>query len=201
MESTAKSHFNPCKEESSSTSAKKRKILDRKDSHDSSGIEENEGLNVERRRVNMRLRSFRFYSVEEEIEERRLGISTKLKLFEDPWRIKKVLQESDVNNLCRLMLSKRLVENHILPLWEVEGAAMVEIEEGGRRVTIWDMDTDSTHELVFKRWRLNRSYVFTDNWMVKFVRRRGLRRGDEIGLFWDIARLRFCFRVLARAMY
>lgn len=32
-----------------------------------------------------------------------------------------------------------------------------------------------------------------------FVRRRGLRKGDEVGLFWDRFASRLNFRVLSRA--
>ena len=41
------------------------------------------------------------------------------------------------------------------------------------------------YSLVFKRWVFSRSYVFIGNWVKDFVTRRGLRKGDEIGLQWN----------------
>ncbi|CAL5445064.1 unnamed protein product [Camellia sinensis] len=153
---------------------------------------------LERKRIEDRIRSFRFYTPEECREEMDLGVSTKLKLFEDPWKIKKTLTSSDVNeHLCRLLLPAEAVHKHITVEWGGERVEQVE-DMVGERVVVWDYDTGSEHELVFKRWRTSRSFVLVDNWVTWFVRRRELRDGDEIGLFWDASNSRFGFRVLAR---
>ncbi|KAI8004822.1 B3 domain-containing protein [Camellia lanceoleosa] len=68
----------------------------------------------------------------------------------------------------------------------------------GERVVVWDYDTGSEHELVFKKWHTSKSFVLVDNWVTRFVRRRELRDGVEIGLFWDASNSRFGFLVLAR---
>ncbi|KAG4996701.1 hypothetical protein JHK85_028140 [Glycine max] len=57
--------------------------------------------------------------------------------------------------------------------------------DSGVSVQIWDVDTNSMHSLVFKRWVPSRSYVFIGNWIKDFVARRGLRKGDEIGFQWN----------------
>ncbi|KAL1831670.1 hypothetical protein ACET3Z_001321 [Daucus carota] len=117
-----------------------------------------------------RLKQFSFYTAEEEAEERLHGVCTKLKLYHDPWKIKKVLEQSDVNNLCRLMISKRMVQQHIVKVWERAGRFedVQRLEEGG------GID-------------------------VNFVSLRGLKKGDEIGLFWCNYSQSFFYSVLARA--
>ncbi|KAA8525223.1 hypothetical protein F0562_006913 [Nyssa sinensis] len=153
---------------------------------------------LERKEMERRIRSFRFYSYKDEEEERRLGVSTKLKLFEDPWKIKKRLTRSDTNGLCRLMLSRDVVEANIIPFWDVDQIARIETEAGAR-VIVWDYDTGSAHQLAFKKWTSNPNCIFNEEWSTAFVRRRCLHEGDMIGLFWDNNNLRFGFRVLARA--
>ncbi|KAL7183042.1 hypothetical protein ACSBR1_041681 [Camellia fascicularis] len=127
-----------------------------------------------------------------------LGVSTKLKLFEDPWKIKKTLTSGDVNeHLCRLLLPAGAVDKHIMAVWGGERVEHVN-NMRGERVVVWDYNTGSEHELVFKKWHTSKSFVLVDNWVTRFVRRRELRDGDEIGLFWDASNSRFDFRVLAR---
>ncbi|KAL7165384.1 hypothetical protein ACSBR2_041132 [Camellia fascicularis] len=127
-----------------------------------------------------------------------LGVSTKLKLFEDPWKIKKTLTSSNVMNIfvgsCCL---RGAVDKHIMAVWGGERVEHVN-NMRGERVVVWDYDTGSEHELVFKKWHTSKSFVLVDNWVTRFVRRRELRDGDEIGLFWDASNSRFGFRVLAR---
>ncbi|KAL1834813.1 hypothetical protein ACET3Z_004464 [Daucus carota] len=124
------------------------------------------------RRQAKRLRRFSFYTAEEEAEERLHGVCTKLDLYHDPWKIKKVLEQSDVNNLCRLMISKRMVQQHIVKVWERAGRFedVQRLEEGG------GVDVKS-----------------------QFVSARGLKKGYEIGLFWCNYSHCFFFSVLARA--
>ncbi|KAK2994254.1 hypothetical protein RJ640_008171 [Escallonia rubra] len=118
-----------------------------------------------------------------------------LKLYENPWKIKKTLETSGCNHLCRLMLSTKTVEKNILAFWDVETVKNVETPEGVR-VKVWDYDSGTEHLLTFKKWASSRCFVFGNNWSRDFVRRRKLQQGDEIGLFWDASEKRFGFRVL-----
>ncbi|KAK9265374.1 hypothetical protein L1049_003524 [Liquidambar formosana] len=145
--------------------------------------------------VSLRIGQMKHYSREDEEEEKLLGVSTKLKLYEDPWKIKKRLKESDIGNLSRLLLATESVQAHVIPMLGPDRAKDVETD-AGLRVTIWDLDTDTEHGLTFKRWLATGSYVFIKNWRQEFVKRRSLREGDEIGLFWDRFSSRFYFRVL-----
>jgi hypothetical protein len=70
----------------------------------------------------------------------------------------------------------------------------------GVQVCVWDCDTKSEHQLVFKRWASNGSYVLIEKWKKEFVERRVLNKGDQIGLQWDQTNIsRFNFRILNRA--
>nr|KYP63275.1 B3 domain-containing protein At2g33720 family [Cajanus cajan] len=108
------------------------------------------------------------------------------------WKIKKVLKESDVGNMSRLMMGRDMAEDFVLPMLDVDAE---EINKG-IAVSIWDVDTRSMHSLVFKRWVSSRSYVFIGNWGKDFVARRGLKKGDEIGLRWNPFINAFNFSVL-----
>lgn len=115
----------------------------------------------------------------------------------DPWSIKKTLTKSDVNDLCRLMLKSAEVQKHVLSKWkEEQGRAFMKTEQGVR-VDVLDVDTETVHQVVFKRWKSSGSFVFTNNWVAKFVKRRALKQGDKIGLRWDSECSRFCFCVLS----
>lgn len=80
-----------------------------------------------------------------ELEE----ISLDLNLEFDPWVIKKRIEKSDVGHLARLLLAAGWVERHILPRWDGE---TIEKIEDGVGVAVWDCDTMSEHQLVFKKW-------------------------------------------------
>ncbi|WOG85846.1 hypothetical protein DCAR_0105039 [Daucus carota subsp. sativus] len=154
------------------------------------------------RRQARRLRRFSFYTAEEEAEERLHGVCTKLKLYHDPWKIKKVLEQSDVNNLCRLMISRRMVQQHIVKVWErarrFEDVQSLE-EGGGVGVKVWDCNRGKEFELVLKKHVSTDCYVFCGTWRSQFVSERELKKGDEIGLFWCNYSHCFFFSVLARA--
>ncbi|KAM7494256.1 hypothetical protein LguiB_028865 [Lonicera macranthoides] len=47
-----------------------------------------------------------------------------------------------------------------------------------------DLDTNTKHCLVLKKWASN-SFVLTTNWKRDFVNRRKLVEGDVIGLLWN----------------
>ncbi|KAH7862198.1 hypothetical protein Vadar_001344 [Vaccinium darrowii] len=113
------------------------------------------------------------------------------------WKVKKTLTKSDVNDLCRLMLKTTTVQEHILNKWDEEWRRAVMETEQGVRVNVLDLNTDTTHQLVLKRWQSSGSFVFTNNWMAQFVRRRELKEGDEIGFYWDSKHSSFEFCVLS----
>ncbi|XP_061351878.1 B3 domain-containing protein At2g33720-like [Gastrolobium bilobum] len=121
--------------------------------------------------------------------ERSWGYSLDLMLYDDPWKIKKVLNGSDLGNMRRLLLPKDFAENLVVPVLDGD-------VERGVQVEIWDVNTTSIHSLIFKKWVSSRSYVFIGNWVKDFVSRRGLKKGDEIGLHWDPYKNRFNFSVL-----
>ncbi|KAE9607514.1 hypothetical protein Lal_00026599 [Lupinus albus] len=130
-----------------------------------------------------------------DVERMRWGYSLDLKIYDDPWKIKKVLQKSDLGNMSRLLLSKDLAENLVLPVLNDEERRDAESDRG-TQVLILDVDTNSMHSLLFKRWGSSRSYVFIDKWVQDFVKRRHLKEGDEIGFHWDPYNHHFAFTVL-----
>ncbi|XP_028753735.1 B3 domain-containing protein At2g33720-like [Neltuma alba] len=126
------------------------------------------------------------------------GVSTTLKLYEDPWKIKKTLTESDLGISSRLLLATDLVKSQILPMLGLDHARAADSDEG-TSVSVWDLDSKSMHHLVLKRWPSSKSYVFIGKWNQDFVRRRELKKGDEIGFQWDPYNSLFNFCVLKRA--
>ncbi|KAK4441354.1 B3 domain-containing protein [Sesamum alatum] len=107
------------------------------------------------------------------------------------WGIIKELRGSDVDGSSRLMLKRRWVKDHILP--------HVNMGNGleGVELVVWDVDTGSEHALVLKKWKSG-SFVLMKNWMSNFVRRRGLKKKDEIGLRWDYESSRLEFTVIKK---
>ena len=158
---------------------------------------------LERSRVAFNLRRMRTsYTLGDLLEESSRGVSTHLSLYHhyDPFTIKKKMKPSDLGNLCRLLVPSDLVEKYILPFLNTDQIKQVNQETNlGLKVSVWDMNTQSMHQLVFKRWSTSRSYIFNDGWTKDFVRRRNLVEGDEIGLYWDTYHSRFNFNVLSRA--
>ncbi|KAJ6364941.1 hypothetical protein OIU76_029840 [Salix suchowensis] len=114
---------------------------------------------LERSKVAFNLRRMRTsYTMVDLLEERSRGVSTELSLSHyDPFTIKKKMKPSDLGNLCRLIVPSDLVEKHILPFLntaqanQVAGVVSQETNRG-LKVRVWDMNTGSTHQLVFKRW-------------------------------------------------
>ncbi|XP_075515938.1 putative B3 domain-containing protein At1g78640 [Primulina tabacum] len=105
------------------------------------------------------------------------------------WRIKKTLKKSDVDGSSRLLLGKQLVKDHILP--NIENFDV----KRGVEITVYDVDTRTVHTLLLKTW-ITDSYVLVNGWMKDFVRRRVLRKNDEIGLRWEETDGRFEFSLL-----
>ncbi|KAF8089669.1 hypothetical protein N665_0500s0033 [Sinapis alba] len=130
-------------------------------------------------------------------------INTELTLSIKPniWDITKPLTYSDVgNNQTRLMIPKDDAVTHILDYLTDEERLMVEDGNNqGLRMNVYDSDTNSIHQLCFKKWHSSGSYVFINNWNKQFVIRRDLEAGDLIGLFWNNYARRLHFRLLHRA--
>lgn len=118
---------------------------------------------------------------------------------EQHWTIKKELTKSDVNYATcrRLTLGRSVVEEHILKHLPPADAQKIDRGKLGITVKVYDHDTDTTQELCLA---FQRSYVLKDGWYNKFVKRRGLREREEIGLFWDLSDSKLHFSVLSRAI-
>ncbi|XP_019186493.1 PREDICTED: B3 domain-containing protein At2g33720-like [Ipomoea nil] len=121
-------------------------------------------------------------------------VSARMEEGDDGHWITKRLSLSDVNTSSRLLLSKRDMQESVLPLMDDERYAACQSKEG-LRVKMWDLDADSEHELSLKKWKSG-SFVLTSNWSMEFVRRRNLQEGDWIRLRWDTENLRFIFQKL-----
>ncbi|QCE13190.1 B3 domain-containing protein At2g33720-like [Vigna unguiculata] len=123
--------------------------------------------------------------------------STSLELYENPWKIRKVLTKSDTGRLSRLLLGADVGENFMLPV--LDSHAQTEVINGtGSTVSVWDVDTMSMHNLILKRWPSFNNFVLMGRWSSDFVQRRQLIKGDEIGLLWDSFKHCFHFSVLKR---
>nr|GMD70355.1 CDP-diacylglycerol--serine O-phosphatidyltransferase 1-like isoform X1 [Ipomoea batatas] len=106
--------------------------------------------------------------------------------------IQKRLSKSDVNLSSRLLLPKEEITKYVLPLMNMESCRACQNKDG-LRVKIWDLDTESEHELSLKQW-VTGSFLLTSNWNKEFVKRRSLHEGDTISMCWDFENLRFLFR-------
>lgn len=118
---------------------------------------------------------------------------------EQHWTIKKELTKSDVaDNTCRrLTLARSSVEEHILKHLPPEDSQKLDRGKPGITVKVYDHDTETEHELCLA---FQRSYVLKDGWVKKFIERRGLKEGDEVGLFWERSAFKLHFSVLSRAI-
>ncbi|OVA01537.1 hypothetical protein BVC80_1519g33 [Macleaya cordata] len=138
------------------------------------------------------------YQEEEEEEDEEQPVN-----FHDdgPWEIKKVLKKSDVGSLSRLLLSSDIVKKFIFPYWDSKLVEHVEKadDECCLKFMVRDFDTLTDHELIFKKWKSNKSYIFQGDWNSQFVNRRKLMENDEIGMFWNPKNSFFVFKLLNRA--
>lgn len=134
--------------------------------------------------------------------------NTTLKLYDDPWKIKKVLTASDLGKLNRLLLSSEdSVEDLVDSLVRInndddddnDDENRDELFIAGKEVRVWDVDTKSMHQLILKKWASFKNYVLIGDWNQDFVKRRNLKRGDEIGLQWDPYNFCFNFSILKRS--
>ncbi|CAK8570529.1 unnamed protein product [Lathyrus sativus] len=114
---------------------------------------------------------------------------------DDPWKIKKVLTTSDLENNSRLLLKKEVARKWVVPFVDKDKA-----EKDGVQLSVFDVDTQTLRSLVFKIWPSNNSHVFNNTWIKEFVDKRNLKAGDEIGFKWDQDNKRFDFSVLHRGV-
>nr|GMD65986.1 putative B3 domain-containing protein At1g78640 [Ipomoea batatas] len=129
-----------------------------------------------------------------QVEEEGVIIAKKQKVVVDKtsprnhhhW-IHKRLSKSDVNLSSRLLLPKEEITKYVLPLMNMESCRACQ-NKNGLRVKIWDLDTESEHELSLKQW-VTGSFLLTSNWNKEFVKRRSLHEGDTISMCWDFENL------------
>ncbi|KAL6130830.1 hypothetical protein ACLB2K_069208 [Fragaria x ananassa] len=110
------------------------------------------------------------------------------------YKIKKKLTMSDLGNLSRLLVLGYMVKNFVLPLVDADFKQRVE-SKAGKQVTVKDSDKETEHQLTFRYLKSSKSYVFNGKWK-EFVKRRDLKKDDEIGLYWDTHDSKFHFSVL-----
>ncbi|XP_039158591.1 gibberellin 2-beta-dioxygenase 7-like [Eucalyptus grandis] len=134
----------------------------------------------------------------EEEEKHYADISTDLVLYENPWKIRKKLTESDLGHLSRLLLPRGCVKTHVLRWMGEEMVGQVESKDG-MEVVVRDADTGDEHRLVFRYWASSRSYLLNGDWNKLFAKGRGLKVGDEIGMYWDTVSCNFHFAVLRKS--
>lgn len=118
----------------------------------------------------------------------------------DPWVIKKKLNNGDVGYLCRILLtvdSVRVIREHIFPFLSQDERSKIEAGDGVQ-FTTFDVETRTEHQLTLKRLKPLGNYILNGNWRSDFVRRRELKSEDEIGMYWDSLVSKFNFCVLKR---
>ncbi|PRQ48948.1 putative transcription factor B3-Domain family [Rosa chinensis] len=145
-------------------------------------------------RIRASFTGFRVYSVNQEVEETKYKVSTRLTLCSsfDPWVFKKPLGHLDATK--RLSLRKPWVDAEVLPNLNV--LAKHQMQQGHRTwVRVFDKDTRSLNEVELKK---EESFVFRDLWVHDFVNRRKLVAQDTVGLYWETTEQRFVFSVLKR---
>ncbi|XP_075667434.1 B3 domain-containing protein At2g33720-like [Castanea sativa] len=121
-------------------------------------------------------------------EQEQKEVSTALTLFDkswvsfnnmttlsavSPWKIMKTLTKSDIGSSSRLLLHQSLVHAHIMAFFSAD--SVKKIESNGLSVTVFDRDSKSDYELVFKKWPSSKSYVLHGKWHEDFVARRKLK--------------------------
>ncbi|KAB2608619.1 B3 domain-containing protein [Pyrus ussuriensis x Pyrus communis] len=140
------------------------------------------------------------YSFNEAVQQIWKG-PTNSSRYMEPWPIKKTLTMTDVgrnmHRASRLVLRRKLVNKHILPYLSYQIISRVENQGAGIR--IYDLNTSSEHQLIFKRWKGSGTYVLMSTWSREFVKRRQLKEGDLIGFCWDAHKLILVFSVIMRA--
>ncbi|KAJ1432383.1 hypothetical protein SESBI_06644 [Sesbania bispinosa] len=92
--------------------------------------------------------------------DRRWGYSTELMLYDDPWKIKKILKESDLGNMSRLLLGRDLAQELVLLCWVLILILIMELKSR------FGMLTPTPCIPSFSRDGFSsRSYVFIGSWV------------------------------------
>ncbi|KAG5003455.1 hypothetical protein JHK86_027594 [Glycine max] len=102
---------------------------------------------------------------------------------DEVWKIKKVLEKSNIGTMRRLILRREMEEEFVLPVLGDDADQI----DSGVSVQIWDVDTKSILSGFQEMGFFKKLY---------FVARRGLRKGDEIGFQWNPFKNGFDFSVL-----
>lgn len=126
-------------------------------------------------------------------------VSVELRLWDDPWLIKKRITESDLNGLSRLLLPRKEVEKYVLPQMSEEMMRQVKNSKGGLSVKVVDYDTagmEEKHDMGFKYWASSNSYILNRTWS-RYAKHKRLKVDDEIGLFWNKYEEQFNIRVFS----
>ncbi|KAF3442492.1 hypothetical protein FNV43_RR16408 [Rhamnella rubrinervis] len=181
------------------------KRLDEEDDHQvsSTNYQEDEvsleltlGLHCHSRTAKKQRKMSAVYPEGDTEEDTRRELPTWLEL--EPWKIRKHLTTSDLGNLSRLLLKKKTVQEHVL-CYMSERLIKDVNSNAGAKVSVWDSETRTAHDLVLKLWPSCQSYVLIGKWTKEFVERRELKKDDEIGLYWSSFASMFHFCVLHRA--
>ncbi|XP_010058760.2 putative B3 domain-containing protein At1g78640 [Eucalyptus grandis] len=130
----------------------------------------------------------------QEERNRSSDVSTELTLRLYPGEITKKLTKSDVDHSARLLLPLDCLKAMLRDM-DDEMRRQVESTEG-MGVGVVDLKTGNEYQLVFRRWGSSRSYVLNSGWTKLFVKRQGLKVGDEVGMCWNKGSRKFYFKVL-----
>ncbi|KAF3443319.1 hypothetical protein FNV43_RR13001 [Rhamnella rubrinervis] len=128
------------------------------------------------------------------VEESETTIGARMN--QSPWKIRKILIEPDVA-LDRMFKFTKTEADHIFCNM---GSDMVDKAKEGEdvRVKMVELDTQTEHELSFRKVRNGCVFGFKLGCITHFVVRRRLKVGDEVGIFVDQTCTKFYFSVLSR---
>lgn len=118
-----------------------------------------------------------------------------------PWEIKKTITENDLDPQVGLELGATEAREHLLKHW-VDWTDQYQLNNGQTVLfQMDDLDTDTEHLLTFRKWPNGERerYFIHGNWIRDFVRRRKLRVGMTVGMYWEIRRKALRFSVLSPA--
>ncbi|KAI9108218.1 hypothetical protein K1719_020701 [Acacia pycnantha] len=90
-------------------------------------------------------------------------------LYDNPWKVKKVLTNYDTSNMNRLTLSAEDVIKMMLPVLG-ENAEMNVQTADGVKLWFWDVDTESSHQLLLKQDNYNSCYTITESGIKNLIR-------------------------------
>lgn len=117
----------------------------------------------------------------------------------NPWRIRRTLTSEDVTS-GRIFITFNEAFDHVFRYWSLETANAVVMLGNKLTSVIWDLSDESkpvsfTGETVFFDKGCDEGYNLG---ILDLVKSRGVKAGDEIGLYWDLRASAFIFKVLHR---